>query len=365
MLCDKSPFTLEATLASVDFFIAEYISRHDGWFSKTDNGELNTPVEEICGQRNINLYRYVHQLYQYVYHKNFDLNYNGDHFGSKTAYPYLDIPASIVVPVMFTYAFWVTFLGNDFYGTPYEEEAAQPLNQLITDAHLRCRIDFAWCGGFHAPNLKGITPRDNDGNDLLSPALFTYGELSQITSLSNSTLRGRITNNTSSTTDVRARSKDSNTSSGTVAIQPYGFAIPDSLRSFFEGKIGGGVKNLFAHREVISFIATNGDYLPTQFVAPSIEPFPSYDDSAHIHAAVMLWMSRYSKTARIEKLMQFIGATGINNDGSYSFWTHMESGKARLSLCMLSLINNYMLDVEGKGVRDNRWQPILDAGGRV
>lgn len=366
MLCDSNPYTLEETLASLDFLIKEYYDNHNMWFSlcyeDTSNPLHKDPMnsKRIIEDREIDLYQHVYRVYPYVYEKSFDLNNTEFQYSANFAYPYFDEPEDLMVSTMQLYSFWTTFLGNAFTGAPYRSPKAQPINQLAIDAYLRFRIDFAWNGPF---GLKENPLKESRRH----AAFFTQGEIGHITKILTSTLRRKINITPLEETAISVFSDQGEVFArtynpeGQKKISPTGMEIPDFLSHFFEGKVGGGIRVLFEHSEVVSLISTIGDYQPTQFIAPPDEPFPDYSNSALIHAAVSQWMKKFTKTARVEKLMSFIGAPMKDLDGSYSLWTEMASGTARLSLCTLAAINKYMTEVAGGPVDDNHWQPLLDA----
>lgn len=349
MLCDKQPFTLEETLASLDFFIDEYFFPHNMWFGKTDHGDLADQENPLITERQINLYRFVHIVYPYVYDKTYQLKEGDFRYDPAFAYPHFEEPQELLVAVVQLYAFWMTFYGNDFQGNPYSDPQAEPFTKLVLDAYLRYRVDFAWTGSFTPPS------RDMKSDEDAASAYFAYGELVHLSGKKGSTLRRLATANLSTEMQRHHNKGKSKTMYAT------GMILPEYAKPFFEGKVSRGIKAVLAHKDVLPFLSLHGTYQPTQFTPSANEPFPSYTDSTKIHAAISGWMKTCRKSARIEDLLRYISAAGMDAEGQYPFWTGMRTGKARLNLATLALINNYMTEVQGGADSDNPWQPLWDA----
>lgn len=102
MLCDLHPFTLEETLASLDYFVEAYFDSHNVWMTVGDGpNDRGRPYVEA---RSACVYDFVRTLYPYVYEKHFDLGATDFRYYHRWDYPHFDGPEQLMIAAVQLYS---------------------------------------------------------------------------------------------------------------------------------------------------------------------------------------------------------------------------------------------------------------------
>lgn len=369
MLSTHNGYTLDEVLDSLNFFIEEYLRKHNIWFTTEDSKRLTT----LRSVKNCSLVDYAKLLYPYVFEQRFDLTGTDFCYPDKS-YPSLYPPETLFIAAHQLHSFWMSFLGDDFYGPCYHEEKAKPFNILAVESILRLRVDFAVIGSFSARNLH-VKADAASIPEMSSPfgSLFTTGEIEYLSGISSSTLRGRTSQNTSANVFLPALSssaprkekdlKEEDRETIDTHNKFAGFRIPDYLESFFSTKIDSGAKTLVHHCHVSTFLALEGTYNPTKFYYSTPSPgitIPDYSDSRGIYEALLSFPDRRKIKIDLIDMAYAIYAPFFSRGGKSIFFQSMEKGKAKLNLCNLALINDYLAKQEGGYNDENPFSPLLD-----
>ena len=132
MFTTTKNYTLQQVLDSLDFYINEYAEIHCVWFLKEGEDLADKESEFVKSSLNSNLYRCVHELYDYVFHKKYDLS-NTDSSIEYPYYPYISPPATLQHCATQLFRFWYQFVTSGSLINPFFSDLEKPLATLAIE----------------------------------------------------------------------------------------------------------------------------------------------------------------------------------------------------------------------------------------